>query len=318
MITVLQKKGKKVVELKLEELKKQAIRTNAAVWIDAQNPTGEELHALSDILGFPYSELREHTTKYERPRRFEFEKYSMLVLAVPINEKGITRTSVSFFIHPKNNILTIRTRPVEAIEYLKKELLEKETDYIESPVKLLCRLMERIVDDYFQQQDEFQEVADNIETAVLHKPDNTHIEQLFKLKKQLLFSHKALVANREVIRDVENGRIAKLTTKEVYEFRDVYNDVVQLIDANETLRDIVTGVIDIYISSISNQLNKVMKKLTVMASYVLIPTLIASIYGMNFRFMPEIPWKWGYPFSIGLMIFSILVMYIYFKKVKWL
>lgn len=313
MITVLQRKNGKAVDLKLSEVK-----TKKGLWVDCQEPTAEELKKVGKLFNIPYSELREHLQKYERPSTYEFGDYSLVVVGVPLHESKMTRSSVAVFFHPNKNVLTLRMRKVSAIDMLKQELLEKNPDFLKTPVSLLRRLLERVIDDYFEQQDMFQETADHIETKVLHGSDKNITEKIFKLKKQLLFSHKTLVANREVVLSVEKGRLGKISKQESYEFRDIYNDIVQLIDANDTLRDVVTGVIDIYMSSVSNQLNKVMKKLTVMASYVLIPTLIASIYGMNFDFMPEIPWKWGYTFALGLMGLSVLALYIYFKKVKWL
>jgi len=103
----------------------------------------------------------------------------------------------------------------------------------------------------------------------------------------------------------------------------LYNDVTQLIDMEGTYRDILTGTLDIYLSSISNNLNQVMKTLTIVASFVLIPTLISGIYGMNFSKaspynMPELYWQYGYFFALGLMLFSIIFTYIFFRKKGWL
>jgi magnesium transporter len=102
----------------------------------------------------------------------------------------------------------------------------------------------------------------------------------------------------------------------------LYDDVTQLIDTEATYRDILTGTLDIYLSSVSNNLNQVMKTLTIVASFVLIPTLISGIYGMNFQFMPEIHTelgkKFGYYFALGLMAFSVIFTYLFFRKKGWM
>ncbi|MCW4026371.1 MAG: magnesium and cobalt transport protein CorA, partial [Candidatus Bathyarchaeota archaeon] len=139
----------------------------------------------------------------------------------------------------------------------------------------------------------------------------------FRIKKTLIYFHKALTANREVVTSIEKQYLKHISKKELKEFRILYNDIVQLIDTCDTQRDVTTGVIDIYLSSVSNLTNDVVKKLTVIASFVLVPTLISGIYGMNFRIMPEIPWAYGYPFALGLMVFSVVAMWVYFKKAKW-
>ena len=114
----------------------------------------------------------------------------------------------------------------------------------------------------------------------------------------------------------------EIDKKNIKRFRSLYNDITQLIDTEGTYRDIMTGTLEIYLSSVSNNLNQVMKTLTIVASFILLPTLIAGIYGMNFHFMPEINTqfgqKYGYYFALFLMAFSILLMYFYFRRKGWI
>ena len=134
---------------------------------------------------------------------------------------------------------------------------------------------------------------------------------------------KALAANREVISSIEKEYVSNIDKKNIKRFRTLYNDVTQLIDTEGTYRDILTGILDVYLSSVSNNLNKVMKTLTIGASFILIPTLIASIYGMNFNTaspynMPELLWNYGYFFALGSMVLSVSITYIFFKRKGWL
>ena len=109
-----------------------------------------------------------------------------------------------------------------------------------------------------------------------------------------------------------------ITKPNIHLFRDLHYDVTELIEMETTYRDILSGTLEIYVSTISNNLNEVMKKLTVYGSYILVPTLIAGIYGMNFQHMPEIPWIWGYPFALGLMVFTVILMHSGFKRMGWI
>ena len=113
-------------------------------------------------------------------------------------------------------------------------------------------------------------------------------------------------------------QIPGIDKKTVVYLKDVYDDVIHLIDNNERLRTSLSSVIEIHLSNLSNNTNEIMKTLTIIASFAMVPTLIASIYGMNFRFMPEIPWLWGYPFALGLMAVSVFGMYAWFKKKGWM
>lgn len=192
------------------------------------------------------------------------------------------------------------------------KLLEKGTGFF------VCRLLDEILNSFFTVLDDIEENISRIEDIVFEKADRKTIKQIFKIKKTLIYSHKALTANREVITAIEKEYLLNISKKDIRLFRVLYNDVVQLIDMESTYRDVLTGTLDIYLSSVSNNLNVVIKKLTAMASFVLIPTLIASIYGMNFKFMPELYWKYGYYVSLGLMIISIVGMYLYFRRKGWI
>ena len=127
-----------------------------------------------------------------------------------------------------------------------------------------------------------------------------------------------MAANREVIASIEKEYLTEIDKAGAKRFRTLYNDTVQLVDMSATYRDILTGTLDTYLSSVSNNLNQIMKTLTIGASFVLVPTLIASIYGMNFKFMPELHWKYGYIFSIGIMALSVFATWLFFKRKNWI
>ncbi|MFC1742056.1 magnesium transporter CorA family protein [Nanoarchaeota archaeon] len=227
-------------------------------------------------------------------------------------------TSVAMFLCKNSTVITIRTEELETFEKLKQELLEKNPKYFDTRETFVQVLLEKIINTYFEYLELFQEAADRIEAVIFKNPQKKAVEETFKIRKSMLFFHKALVANREVILSIEKQALSRVSKKVLHEYKDMRNDIMQLIDNVDTLRSVLTVILDMYTSSVSNHMNNVIKKLTVVASYVLIPTLIASIYGMNFKFMPEIPWKWGYPFSLVLMGISILVVYLYFRKSKML
>ena len=138
------------------------------------------------------------------------------------------------------------------------------------------------------------------------------------IKKVLIYFHRSLIANREVIAGIEKEYLNEIKKKELKRFRELYNDVIQLIDMSETYREILTGSLDMYLSTISNNMNLSMKRLTVYATFILLPTLISGLYGMNFRYMPELYWPWGYWYALGLMALSVILLFIFFKKKKWI
>ena len=313
MIKAYKLVGDKVLVGSLDDLKKQAI-----VWLDCYNPTPKELEQISKNAKIPIDELKSHKSAKERPKTFEYENFSLVVFAAPQVERETQPAILTIFIADNKNVITITTKKVSAIERVRANMNRTPKAYFESPTRFLRLLLENVVDDYFDFFDIFQGEADKLESIIFKKPDGAAVKRVFNLKKSLLYYHKRLVANREVISAIEKAYLTRIPKKELHEFREIYNDLVQLIDTGETLRDILTGIIEIYMSSVSNNMNHIIKKLTVVASYILIPTLIASIYGMNFKNMPEIFWKYGYLFAMGLMVFSVVLMYIYFRKEKCL
>ena len=314
MITIYWRPKGEVIQGKIE-----ALRSKKTVWVDCFNPTKKELENISQLVGVPASEFNEHVVDYERPTTVEDETYSLIVFGAPVLNKGVGEgTTIAIFICKNQNIITIRTEEIEGLSKFKEEILGKSPKYVDSSTKIVQMMLASIIDSYFEHLELFQESADKIESTAFENPQKKVIHDTFKIRKAMLLFHKTLVANREVLLAVEKKHLRRMNKKDLAEFRDMKDDVMQLIDTADTLRSVLTGVLDIYNSSVSNQMNHVIKKLTVVASYVLIPTLIASIYGMNFRNMPELFWEWGYPFSLALMVFSVLAVYFYFRKSKML
>ena len=224
----------------------------------------------------------------------------------------------------KNNIITISLKETDAIRKIKQLIDSKKMDVHDKGISFFTyRLLDEVLDAYFSVLDTIEERIDLIEDHVIEKPDKISVRNIFSVKKTLIYFHKALAANREVISSIEKEYVSNIDKKNIKRFRALYNDVTQLIDTEGTYRDILTGTLDVYLSSVSNNLNKVLKTLTIGASFILIPTLISGIYGMNFSSnspwnMPELYWQYGYFFALGFMVLSVVASYLFFKKKGWM
>jgi len=291
------------------------------VWADCFNPSPKELKDISSYTGILLEDLKETVDEEERPKVMDLENYSLIIFRAPLFKKdGILTTPISIFLSKnKNNIITIRLKDIKSVERIKDLMEKNKIKFFEKGISsFVYKLLDEILNTYFHVLDIVDENIDKIEERVFEKPDRVTVEHIFETKKTLIYFHKALTANREVITAIEKEYVAHIQKKDIKKFRTLYNDVVQLIDEEGTYRDVLTGTLDIYLSSVSNNLNIVMKKLTAMASFVLIPTLISGIYGMNFQRMPELYWTYGYYFALALMVVSVTAMYIYFKRKEWI
>jgi len=295
-------------------------------WADCVNPTKKELKNISEKAKIPLNELKKVLDDEERPKVSDLENYSLIIVRAPwIEHDEILTTPVSIFISKnKNNVITITLKEINSIHKITELVKTKKIDLMDKGISFFTyRLLDEILETYFLILDKLEEKIDLIEDRVIEKPDKMTVKNIFSAKKTLIFFHKALTANREVISSIEKEYVANIDKKNIKRFRALNNDVTQLIDTEGTYRDILTGTLDIYLSSVSNNLNQVMKTLTIVASFVLIPTLISGIYGMNFSSsspwnMPELYWKYGYFFALGLMAISIIITYIFFRKRGWL
>ncbi len=183
---------------------------------------------------------------------------------------------------------------------------------------LVYSLIDTIVDNYFLILERLGEKIELLEEALVAQPAPSTLREIQKFKNQMIFVRRVVWPLREVISSLgrKESPLVKETT-EIY-LRDVYDHVVQVMDTVEVYREMLSGMLDIYLSSVSNRLNSVMKVLTIIATIFMPLTFIAGIYGMNFKYMPELGWRWGYP-AIWLVVVIIGVsMLIYFRKKKWL
>lgn len=183
---------------------------------------------------------------------------------------------------------------------------------------LAYALIDAIVDYYFVVLEKLGERIEDLETELLENPTSRTIETIHKLKREMVFLRRSVWPLREVISALERSESGLVhDTTDIY-LRDVYDHTIQVIETVETHRDILSGMLDIYLSSVSNRMNEVMKVLTIIATIFIPLTLVAGIYGMNFKYMPELEWPWGYFGVLGVMVVLAGVMLVYFKKKRWI
>lgn len=200
----------------------------------------------------------------------------------------------------------------ERIRYNRGIIRKKGADY------LLYSLIDALVDDYFVLLEKIGDEIDVLEEEVLERPEKETVQRIHQLKRNLVELRKTIWPLREVLSSLYRDVPPLIEKETVPYFRDVYDHTIQIADTVETFRDIVSGLLDVYLSSVSNKTNEVMKVLTIIATIFMPLTFIAGIYGMNFEYMPELRWKWGYPAVLAVMGVIAVIMVIYFRKKKWL
>lgn len=188
----------------------------------------------------------------------------------------------------------------------------KGTDY------LAYALLDCVVDYYYVALELLGEKIELLEDKIMIDPKPKILREIHTLKNQMLFVRKAVWPLREIINVLARGDSVLFKQDTLIYIRDVYDHIIQVIDSIEMYRDMVTGMLDIYLSSISFKTNEVMKVLTIIATIFIPLTFIVGVYGMNFKYMPELEWEWGYPIVWGIMAVISIGMIVFFRKKKWL
>ncbi len=183
---------------------------------------------------------------------------------------------------------------------------------------LAYSLIDAIVDNYFIILEKIGEKIEENEDELVANPVPETLQTIHGLKRQMIFLRKSVWPLREVINRLERWESPLIQKSTDIYLRDVYDHTIQVIDAVETFRDTLSGMLDIYLSSVSNRMNEVMKVLTIIATIFIPLTLVTSLYGMNFKYMPELEWPLGYPLVLLAMLVVGVMMIIYFRRKRWL
>jgi magnesium transporter len=257
----------------------------------------------------------------QRPKAEDFEEYIFVVLKM-LYYKGkddqIKAEQISLVLG-SNFLISFQEQEGDVFSAVrdrirngKGRIRKTGSDY------LAYALMDIIVDQYFVVLERFEEKIESIEEQLLSNPARQILDSIHAMKRDMIFFRKLVWPLREVVGGLARGESSLISQPTEIYLRDVYDHTIQVIDTIESLRDVLSGMLDIYLSTISNKMNEVMKVLTIMATIFIPLTFIAGVYGMNFKYMPELEWHWAYFAALSVMVGVAVLMVWYFKSKKWL
>jgi magnesium transporter len=265
--------------------------------------------------------LEDILNTHQRPRLDDFEDYLYLVFKrfeVTNQEFSVKQEQISLLLFD-NILFTFKEKHDALFESLINRLQAdmgrlrtQSTDY------LAYSVLDTVVDGYFILQDTLDFFVDDIEDKLFEQPGPELLTRIQQVKRELIFVRKSLSPLREMLAALERSDSSLLSEKTHIYLRDVYDHTIRVIESVDSYRDLITGMLEIYLSSVSNRLNEIMKVLTVFSTIFIPLTFLTGIYGMNFRDMPELKWPWSYPILWGIFISIPVTLLIYFRKRKWL
>lgn len=257
----------------------------------------------------------------QRPKIEDFENYLFIVLKMLYqddknNEINIEQVSL---IVGSNYVISFQEREGDVFNPIRERIRTgKGRVRRMGPDYLAYALIDTIVDNYFIVLEKMGEKIEDVEEALIIEPSTKTLKNIHGLKRKLLLLRKSVWPLREVINALERGEYLLVKKATIIFLRDVYDHTIQVMETTEIYREMLSEMVDAYLSSISNKTNEIVKVLTIIATIFIPLTFIASIYGMNFTWMPEIEWPEGYHMVLIVMMIVGAIMLIYFRRKKWL
>lgn len=255
----------------------------------------------------------------QRPKSEEYDDYLFFTMKMlyRIDNSGIDYEQISFVLG-KDFFISFQEKEGDLFDGFRERIRldqgkvrKKQADY------LLYRLIDIIVDNYYNVLDRIGDLIEETEDIAYENPSNQTFHEIQSLKKELIFLRKALYPLREGLSKIVKGESDFIQDENLRYFADVYDHVAHMIDSLDTYKDLTSSLLDIHINAMNTRLNEVIKVLTVISTIFMPLTFIVGVYGMNFLFMPEIKWHWGYYGVWGIMIAIVIGMLSFFKRKKW-
>jgi len=257
----------------------------------------------------------------QRPKLEDYGDYLFIVvkmLHLQDNQREIGAEQVSFILG-KNYVISLHEQDEDIFQVVRDRLKAGKGRIRRAGADYLAYcLLDLIVDHYFLILERLGEVIEDLETELVSQPTPATLSEIHRLKRDLILLRKSIWPLREVINGLERLESPLVRSATLVYLKDLYDHAIQVMDSLETFRDIVSGMLDIYLSSVSHRLNEIMKVLTIIATIFIPLTFIAGIYGMNFENMPELKWSWGYFMVLSLMALVALLMLVQFWRKGWI
>ncbi len=256
----------------------------------------------------------------QRPKMEDYSDYIYLVLKTfEGRQNGNLISDQISIVLGRNFILSFQERECGLFEPIKEKLGKNKGRIRKEGADYLAHaIIDDIVDNYFVMLEEMEEKIEYLEDALLKQTTPATLHAIHHFKTELILVRKSLWPLREAISSLERSESPLINKSTEIYFRDIFDHTIAVIDTVETFRDMLSGMLDIYLSSISVKLNEVMKVLTIIATIFMPLTFLAGVYGMNFKYMPELELRWGYYGALGIMLVIAILMLIYFRRKKWL
>ncbi|MDN5272178.1 magnesium/cobalt transporter CorA [Chloroflexus sp. MS-CIW-1] len=303
----------------LDQISELLMQPRTLIWLDLEQPTATEVALLHNEFGFHPLAIEDAIQTHERPKIETYPGYYLIIfysIEYDADKRALHFLPITLFVGA-NYLVSIRTGPVRHVQQTLARW--QGNGYVPGYQisSILYALIDGIVDDYFVVLDMIGEQIDDVEDAIFQRGRQEIAGEIFTLKKDLLLLRRIVAPERDILNVLLRQEVRIFQPRELTYVRDVYDHLVRITESIDLYRDLLSSALDSYLSLQGNQLNQLVKVLTLWSIILMACSLVAGIYGMNFVLMPELEQPWGYPFALSLMVVIAVSLAIYFKRRRW-
>ena len=302
-----------------------AMNGDGRLWVDVTGLADlERVAAIGDLFSIETLALEDISNTNQRPKIDTYENHALVVVHMfdGVHVESKEQFAILF---DGGHVVTFQERPGDCLDPVRKRL-EAPSGRIRKrgPAYLVYALIDTILDAYFPLLEKIGDELELLEDRITQDPRPENIARLHELKRELLVVKRALWPSREMLSSMTRQDLGLIPQDVEMFLRDTYDHAVQLIDIVETYRELATGLLDLYLSSVSTKLNEVMKVLTIISTIFIPLGFLAGVWGMNFDpeaspfNMPELGWRYGYPMALTVMTTLVIGLLIVFRRKRWL
>jgi magnesium transporter len=293
---------------------------NDFVWIGLHDPSEEELSAVAGAFDLHPLAVEDALKAHQRPKLERYDRSLFLVLKTLwyVDEQDAVETGeINLFIGP-DFVVSVRHGQGSELHSARLHLEATERVLKHGPTAVVYAVCDRVVDGYTRVGAELEVDVDEIESSVFSTERTDDSARIYTLKREIAEVRRAVLPLREPMRQAAEGTVDGLAPEAAPFFRDVADHLARVAEVVDNLDGLLASAFDAHLARVTVQQNDDMRKISAGIGLVAAPTLVGAIYGMNFRYMPELDWYFGYPFALGLMVLSSLSALVFFKKSGWL
>jgi magnesium transporter len=317
------KNAPRQIDLPLDQIAQALQDPEGLLWVSLEQPADEEIQTiLGDTFHFHPLAIEDCLSDgYQAPKVDIFNDYLFIIahaLKPDFPLDHLDTMELNFFLGANYLVTSYRCDQMPPLQAI-WERLERDERLIERGADFLgYAILDQLIDEYMPLLDAMDEEIDQLEDRVLVRPKPVILRRILSLKHSILTLRRIIGPQREVMNRLSRDDLPQIKDPHRIYYRDIYDHLVRIHDLSESVRDVVTGTLDTYLSASNNRLSEVMKALTIVSTIFLPLSFVAGVYGMNFENFPEIKWEYGYLYVWGVFILIVVGMLWFFRRRGWI